>query len=230
MERMIDDLRSLESIRKAMLEHDRIFRQQVEELHRVYGVQKMLMNEVKHKLRFSAQSRGHGPPPKVASGCSFSAPVLKSYPCFKETSGSCSGENQIKPGCSDLERPAYKVDTAALKNGQRRHKETESSHNRSRHDDDEEEGADVELTLSIGVAKNCSQRMKKTQQPHCSNTDLLYSKSNSDHYEVKVKNGSSSAVEEPEPGSGVERSDTVTSDQDRKRPRWLFRSLSLHET
>lgn len=48
MDRVLEQC-SIESIRKTMLMHENIFKQQVRELHRLYRVQKMLMNELKNE-------------------------------------------------------------------------------------------------------------------------------------------------------------------------------------
>lgn len=47
----IMDRNNIESIKKTMQMHEDIFKHQVKELHRVYSVQKMLMNELKNKIR-----------------------------------------------------------------------------------------------------------------------------------------------------------------------------------
>uniref|UniRef100_A0A7N0ZU77 Uncharacterized protein n=1 Tax=Kalanchoe fedtschenkoi TaxID=63787 RepID=A0A7N0ZU77_KALFE len=213
MDRMIDELRSFETIKKAMLEHDRIFQHQVKELHRVYGVQRTLMSELKYKARIRAGRRAesanlatrHHPEAAIASGYSLNAPVLKPYPSFNETTGSASGDNLAKPGCFDLEMPARGASTAEGKNSPTAHSEEE---------------ADVELTLSIGNAKNGNKRMKKIHHHH----------HRQPHFEQE-RNGSAAAAAAEDPGRGEECSRTATSDQDRKRPHWLFQSLSsLHQT
>ncbi|KAL5065956.1 hypothetical protein RYX36_027693 [Vicia faba] len=45
------DRNHIESIKKTMKLHEDIFKHQVRELHRIYNVQKMLMNELKNKIR-----------------------------------------------------------------------------------------------------------------------------------------------------------------------------------
>ncbi|KAL9685606.1 hypothetical protein QQ045_023057 [Rhodiola kirilowii] len=57
MDRIANELYTFESIRNALLEHDHLFKQQVKELHRLYGVQKMLMNELKFKENLTKQPR-----------------------------------------------------------------------------------------------------------------------------------------------------------------------------
>ncbi|RDY01014.1 hypothetical protein CR513_15713, partial [Mucuna pruriens] len=50
MDRMLDR-NNIESIKKTMQRHEDIFKHQVRELHRVYTVQKMLMDELKNEIR-----------------------------------------------------------------------------------------------------------------------------------------------------------------------------------
>ncbi|CAL5199308.1 unnamed protein product [Lathyrus oleraceus] len=45
------DRNNIESIKKTMQMHEDIFKHQVRELHRIYDVQKMLMNELRNKIR-----------------------------------------------------------------------------------------------------------------------------------------------------------------------------------
>ncbi|WJX96604.1 hypothetical protein P8452_77784 [Trifolium repens] len=50
MDKMLDK-NNIESIKKTMQMHEDIFKHQVRELHRIYSVQKMLMNELRNKNR-----------------------------------------------------------------------------------------------------------------------------------------------------------------------------------
>lgn len=72
---------SKESIRRTIMEHDEVFRQQVHELHRLYSVQKSLMAQlggVKHSFQFRTEENQE----MVQS----QRPNLKNSPCTSEAS------------------------------------------------------------------------------------------------------------------------------------------------
>ncbi|EPS73001.1 hypothetical protein M569_01762 [Genlisea aurea] len=133
----------MESVKKMMLIHEQVFKEQVHELHRLYGLQKVLMQKQRmESLRFISPWQNAAAPPEMGGYklCSFMP--------------SCSGD--------DDSRMRIVLDLESLQDP-----------NKSRNDDEEEEESDdveVELTLSIGQCtrkqRNGKNRIIRDYQPN----------------------------------------------------------------
>ncbi|CAI8589948.1 unnamed protein product [Vicia faba] len=134
---------NIESIKKTMQMHEDIFKNQVKELHRVYNVQKMLMDEHKNQTNQNKfwSPIGINQPYFVQqpTQISFShVQILKEDLMIKERSGSNSGDIIIKKRETDfdLEKPAAS--------------------------DCDEEDMEVDLTLCIGGSNQTKNKKKKS--------------------------------------------------------------------
>ncbi|KAL0404620.1 UNVERIFIED_CONTAM: hypothetical protein Sradi_2102800 [Sesamum radiatum] len=145
MDRM-QEFQNIEAVRKTILMQEEVFKQQVQELHRIYNLQKKLMQELENRLKITAQTD------KTDSGIAawnqteretgrrFQAFAARDDP--KELSASCSGETPRMPIKFNLEVPA---ETTVPSNVQTF---------------DEESDVEVELTLSIGHVRGSRDRKK----------------------------------------------------------------------
>lgn len=141
----IMDRNNIESIKKTMQMHEDIFKHQVRELHRVYSVQKMLMNELKNKIR---QQNFWNPMNDIEK--QFSRGFDLEKPAVENTFiGSSLGIDEGEVGTSS--------NTAAFQ-----------SCKLSTFDDFNEE-LEVDLTLSIGGSQLKNSNMK-LQLGECSDT------------------------------------------------------------
>ncbi|KAK9275347.1 hypothetical protein L1049_022611 [Liquidambar formosana] len=245
MDRMLEQ-HNIESIKKTMLMHEDIFKHQVRELHRLYSLQKMLMDELKKETE---QTRLRNPVSDIeinhsnfanrhhqtTQTCGFNLHVqnLRDDPCSREQSGSCSGDNLRMPRCFDLERPADEDMWTRVSPGgedQAGPSTRRPPANIRTVNDGSDEETEVELTLSIGGSS--SRGRLKNQQPHRS-LELGCSES-STHNEIKQMDSSSSIKsdrgEECSEPTNTLSSSSATFDQDKKRPHWLFQGLSLNRT
>ncbi|XP_028773659.1 uncharacterized protein LOC114730718 isoform X2 [Neltuma alba] len=180
MDRILDR-NSMESIKKTMQMQEDIFKHQVRELHRVYSVQKMLMEELKKESRqkniWTAMSgleislpsnrlsdqQQHQRRTQNSYGPDFQVQSLREDYYSRERSGSCSGGDKMPQRGFDLARPAEENEGEA---GPSSYTAFQSCKIRNDGDDDDME---VDLTLSIG-GSGCSQGKKKKEKNH-----LLYS-------------------------------------------------------
>ncbi|XP_019239351.1 PREDICTED: uncharacterized protein LOC109219363 isoform X2 [Nicotiana attenuata] len=224
MER-IAELKSIESIKRTMLMHENIFKQQVKELHRLYNLQRKLMLELKNEM-----SKIEDPrlllDKSMINTTSQNLSTWQQQPTREigfnsvhlygltddqqgERSGSCSGENSriLMPVRGfNLELPSD-------------HQEGTSTsticasydHAKMRNIDEE---ADVELTLSIGPSNN-----KKRLKSHT-------------HKEKKIKFSTSAKLERGEEcadGSPARSSSSATFKQESaSQAYWFFQDLSLN--
>ena len=177
---------------------------QVQELHRLYSVQKMLMNELKGEIK---QTRLWSPRADVIrhTGCgdNFWAQEDQSS---REMSSSFSGDKQ---------RITRGVD---LKGGDQEDNKISVV-----------EESEVELTLSIGTPTSS----KRKQDNHLPNRSLELACSELTSGEVPDLGLRSSASFRGDECSDVPAAATETEDyrkQQQQQPHWLFQGLSLNRT
>ncbi|XP_002532804.2 uncharacterized protein LOC8278027 [Ricinus communis] len=233
-------------IRKTMQIHEDIFKHQVRELHRLYSVQKMLMEElkkeIKQKKRYWSPMTGsdivssdqliinqqhNSTAQQTSHEYDFKIQSLRDDPSPRErSSSSCSGETmRIMARGFDLERPAEEdmsLSTAvsAIHQDLARAR-TSSSYipftgNRVSNHVCSDEESEVELTLSIGG----SSKSKKATDHH---QELLDSPAPS----FKSERGEECSRSAP---TTPMSSYSATFDQERKHPHWLFQSLSINRS
>ncbi|XP_058756608.1 uncharacterized protein LOC131629825 [Vicia villosa] len=190
---------NIESIKKTMQMHEDIFKNQVKELHRVYNVQKMLMDEHKNQTKqnkfwtpMNGTTIGINQPYFVQqpTQISFShVQILKEDLMIKERSGSNSGDIIIKKReiDFDLEKPARS--------------------------DCDEEDMEVDLTLCIGGSNQTKNKKKKSYN--------LLPLPNSYVSFQSDRIGDCSDPTTPMSSS------SVTFDQDKKVPHWFSQGLKL---
>lgn len=231
MDRM-PDIHSPDFIKKTMQMHEDVFKQQVRELHRLYSVQKMLMNELKKEIKDTRQywnprTNSDSNCAKVinlpdsttqtASGFSLNFQSLRDYPSPKERSGSCSGETARVTRGFDLEIPAEEDrltrvstmdDNQAGSSSLIPHKSNKLSMEES------DEDSQVELTLSIGGSNSNKKKSRNCQSLELDSPASFKSERAEDCSTPTTPMSSSSA----------------TFDQERKRPHWLFQGLSINRT
>ncbi|KAK6235869.1 hypothetical protein QQP08_026469 [Theobroma cacao] len=245
MDRMLER-HNMESIRKTMEMHEDTFKHQVRELHRLYSVQKMLMDEVKKEIK---QNRFWTTPMTsfdvnqshfinqqqltAQTTCGYNFHV-QGDPSSRERSGSCSGDTMKVARGFDLERPAEEDISAEVSAVDHEDQVGRSSLMHSRINQMRIEGSDedseVELTLSIGGSS--SKKTPTNSKPH--SQELGCNNSQSIHKETRELHSSASfKSERREDCSGPNTpmsSSSATFDQDRKRPHWLFQGLSINRT
>ncbi|XVF47669.1 hypothetical protein PTKIN_Ptkin03bG0128700 [Pterospermum kingtungense] len=215
----MDRVLEMESIRKTMQMHEDIFRHQVRELHRLYSVQKMLMDELKKEIK---QKRFR---PKPMTSYNINPSQFNNQhqfhvqgdPSSREKSGSCSNV-RIASGF-DLERPAGEDISA---------EEDEAGHSSLMHSrinqmsiQGSDDNTEVELTLSIGGSS--SKKMPNNSKPH--NQELGCTK--------ELDSSTSFTLDRGEDCSGPNTpmsSSSTTFDQEKKRSHWLFQGLSINRT
>ncbi|XP_061353064.1 uncharacterized protein LOC133297858 [Gastrolobium bilobum] len=231
MDRM-HDRNNLESIKKTMQMHEDIFKNQVRELHRVYSVQKMLMDELKKETKQKKfwtpmNSLGISHPhfipqqqqtPQIPYGPDFHVQSLKEdILCSKERSGSCSGETIKKQRGFDLE-------THGCDEGEAGPSSYTAFQSCKINSDGFDEDMEVDLTLSIGGIHVNSNKKKKcyllqsgcSESPNDKTRDLNSS----------VSFQSDRVGDCSDPNTPISSS-SVTFDQERKGPHWLSQGLKL---
>ncbi|XP_022755449.1 uncharacterized protein LOC111303447 [Durio zibethinus] len=238
---------NMESIRKTMQMHEDIFKHQVRELHRLYSVQKMLMDELKREIK---QNR-YWTDPMTSSDINHSQFINQHHlttqttcgynihvqgdPSSRERSGSCSGDTMKLARGLDLERPAgedISAEASAVEEDQAGPSSLVHSRINQMSMEGSDEDSEVELTLSIGGGSS-SMKMPKKSKPH--SQDLVDTKSQSIHKEIKELDSSASfKSEKGEDCSGPNTpmsSSIATFDRERKRPHphWLFQGLSIKQ-
>ncbi|MED6127575.1 hypothetical protein PIB30_089332 [Stylosanthes scabra] len=227
MDNRIPDTSNIESIKNTMQMHEDIFKNQVRELHRVYSVQKMMMDELKNEIRQKKLWSNNG--------ITMNHPHLFQHN-VQERSGSCSasGETKRKQKGFDLERPLAADEGEAAAGGGVG----------TRNNDEEME---VDLTLSIGgshVNKNSSydtdnnnsnSKKNKKKKPYMAPLGFSESSRNNNYGKIKelmMMNSSVSFQSDrdcSDPTTPMSSS-SVTYDQERERkgPHWLSQGLKLN--
>ncbi|KDP35388.1 hypothetical protein JCGZ_10372 [Jatropha curcas] len=186
--------------------HEDTFKHQVRELHRLYSVQKMLMEELRKEIKQTKKYWSPMATPDIIQSSyqysSINVENLRDDPSPRERSGSCSGENIIRIARGlDLERPAEEdISTAvSVVDDNIPYKDTE-----------------VELTLSIGGSTS-KKRASLNQEPGNRRMKEL------DFPAERAEDCSG-------PTTPMSSSSTATFDHERKQPHWLFQGLSINRT
>ncbi|WCJ42229.1 hypothetical protein M5689_023050 [Euphorbia peplus] len=155
------DKHNIDFIRKTMQIHEDIFKQQVRELHRVYSVQKMLMEEMKNNKKHYRNNNNN---------------VNIEYD-YRLKLDNLRQEHEISPreSCSSDIQTLMKIKTGFEFDLQKTNQDQDASISTSRiineGDNDEEEEDEIELSLSIGGAKRSSKKLKlKNEQLQESST------------------------------------------------------------
>ncbi|CAJ1975883.1 unnamed protein product [Sphenostylis stenocarpa] len=250
MDRMFDR-NNIESIKKTMQMHEDIFKQQVRELHRVYSVQKMLMDDLRketkqkkfwtpmngidmshsHFLQHQQQQQ-ETTTTLISYGPDFHVQSLREELCSKERSGSCSGETMKRQRGFDLERPAERD----IFGGCDEHEAGPSSYTalercKISSNDGSDEDMEVDLTLSIGGSQvknnNNNNNNINSKKPYllplgCS--DSPYGKTRELNSSVSFQSDRVGDCSDP---TTPMSSSSVTFDQERKGPHWLSQGLKL---
>ncbi|CAD5169883.1 unnamed protein product [Musa acuminata subsp. malaccensis] len=176
MERQLDCC-DTDSLRNTMLKHEEIFKQQVHELHRVYGVQKMLMAELGEKQVslhavpseavvavadartriWSSASTSDTSHSSHVSNLHQSAPELNSeYSSLNPWSEHVTGFDLEQPAEEYTCRGATSMDEKTTKDKEKRSMKGSFSW--------PDDGSEIELTLSIGCSSSDKQKKKKKKK------------------------------------------------------------------
>ncbi|XP_022932988.1 uncharacterized protein LOC111439615 isoform X1 [Cucurbita moschata] len=221
----------VEAIKNTMQLHDNVFKNQVKELHRLYSVQKMLMEELRKETKQNTLGS-----PMASSGINHlqfnnretsttqtagEGLIFNLDPSSRERSGSCSGDNMRMSRGFDLERPAEEdmstgISTVDEDQARPSTPTIARKSNKMQCIDGCEEDSDVELTLSIGGGSLSKKRSKSF--PPITHKDREIDSSLS----FKSERG-----EECSDPTTPMSSSSATCDQETKRPHWLFQSLKL---
>lgn len=204
---------------------------QVRELHRLYSVQKMLMDEMKKEI---TQNRKYwspmtnsdincsqfinwpNTPAQTTCGFSFNVQSLRDDPSSRERSGSCSGETARLTRGFDLERPAEEdisTRVSAMDDNQAGPSYYVPQKSNKMSIDGSDEDSEVELTLSIGGST--SKKTTKNYQPLELDSPASFKSERGEDCSTPTTPMSSSSAR---------------FDQESKRPHWLFQGLSIHRT
>ncbi|XP_019431518.1 PREDICTED: uncharacterized protein LOC109338686 isoform X2 [Lupinus angustifolius] len=222
MDRRVLEKNHIESIKKTMLMHEDIFKQQVRELHRVYSMQKMLMDDHKNEIKQQKfwtpmNSIGISHPHFIQQQQQKQTTQISSYGPHlhvqslkdiysKERSGSCSGETMKMQRGFDLERPSEGHIFAGT------HGCDESEAGPSSY-----ESMEVDLTLSIGGSQ-----VQKKKRSYL----FPFGYSDSPKLNSSVTFQSDRVGDCSDPNTPMSSS-SVTFDQERKGQHWLSQGLSL---
>ncbi|KAG4946435.1 uncharacterized protein LOC114388570 [Glycine soja] len=247
MDRMLDR-NNIESIKKTMQMHEEIFKYQVRELHRVYSVQKILMDDLRKETKQKKfwtpmngidishshflQQQQQTTTTLISYGPDFHVQSLREDLCSKERSGSCSGETIKRQRGFDLERPAERD---IFGGGCDEHEAGLSSYTAlerckisSNNDDGYDEDMEVDLTLSIGGGSQVNNKKNSSsKKPYL----LPLGCSDSPNGKTRELNSSvsfqSDRVGDFSDPTTPMSSSSVTFDQERKGPHWLSQGLKL---
>ncbi|XP_029128306.1 uncharacterized protein LOC109803214 isoform X2 [Cajanus cajan] len=236
MDRMFDR-NNMESIKKTMQIHEDIFKHQVRELHRVYNVQKMLMEdlrkETKQKKFWTPMNGIHISHPHFLQQQQQQQTTLISYghvqslredQCSKERSGSCSGETMKRQRGFDLERPTERDifggcdETEAGPSSNNALQRCKISNGASNED------MEVDLTLSIGGSQVKKNNNKKPYLLPLGCSDSPNGKTRELNSSLSFQSDRVGDCSDP---TTPMSSSSVTFDQERKGPHWLSQGLKL---
>jgi len=230
---------------------------QVRELHRVYSVQKMLMDDLRketkqkkfwspmngidmshsHFLQQQQKQQQQSATALISYGADFHVQSLREELCSKERSGSCSGESMKRQrGFFDLQRPGERD----IFGGCEENEAGPSSYTALERCKISNKGCDeemeVDLTLSIGgsqVKNNNSNNNNNNNSNNNSKKPYLLPLGCSDSPNGKTRELNSSVsfqsdrVGDCSDPTTPMSSSSVTFDQERKGPHWLSQGLKL---
>ncbi|KAL9399494.1 hypothetical protein Peur_008455 [Populus x canadensis] len=225
MDRM-PEKHNIDFIKKTMQLHDDIFKQQVRELHRLYSVQKMLMdelnkNEIKQNMKYwtpmtssytNYSQFANRPKSTEQTTCGYSFLVQRPRddPSSRERSGSCSDETMRLTRGFDLERLAEHISTGVGAVDENQAGPSTCAPQKGKMSiDGSDEDSEVELTLSIGGSTTSKKISKNYQTLELDSPASFISERGEDYSTPTTPMSSSSA----------------TCGQDRKRPHWLFQKV-----
>ncbi|KAJ8750810.1 hypothetical protein K2173_015991 [Erythroxylum novogranatense] len=235
--------RNVESIKKTMQMQEDIFKHQVRELHRLYSVQRMLMDEL--KMEISNHSSKPWTPMTIASDINHSLIInphnstsqhrssvqycSRDEHNTRERRGSCSGATMKMARGFDLERPAEgNLSTGISVDDDKR--AAGSSFYIPQKPINRCEDSEVELTLSIGASSGKSPKSKDYRRLHTHREVGFIETMNMKENDSPTSIFRSERGEDCSgPTTSMSRS-SATSDQERKRPHWLFQGLSINRT
>ncbi|KAJ8543057.1 hypothetical protein K7X08_005580 [Anisodus acutangulus] len=184
MDRIVELKSSTEFIKRTVLMHEDIFKQQVKELHRLYNLQRKLMLGLKNEMSkkddtkvISHKSMINNTPQNLSTWQEPRREIgFNSINLYgltndqqRERSGSCSGENSkilIPIRGLNLEMPADQEGTST---SNYEHEKSSKMRNINRCDEE----TDVELTLSIGPS-NSKKRLKSHMHHKEKQISLLF--------------------------------------------------------
>ncbi|XP_010539419.1 PREDICTED: probable serine/threonine-protein kinase fhkE isoform X2 [Tarenaya hassleriana] len=200
---------NLNSIRNTMLAQEDIFKNQVRELHRVYGVQKVMMEELKKETKqrrqWSHDDNLTYPQQPAASHNNSSSFFLLD---FNNSSNQRRRDRSRSGSGIELESPAAEISAVDLGRPTR----TNGS--------DTMEEIELELTLSIGMSSSSDNQRETTTTNNNNSSTTSFRSDNVDNNNNKDCSGQSTPMS----------SSSTTLDQEKKRSHWLFQGLSINRT
>ncbi|KAK8695369.1 hypothetical protein V6N13_000534 [Hibiscus sabdariffa] len=208
----LDNFRHMESIRNTMLMHEDVFRHQVQELHRLYSVQKILMDELKKEVKKNRFRT-------TTSTDMNQSQFFNQHQITTQTTSGLDLHVQGDPRARgfDLERPAgEEAATVVVAEDQAG---PSSRTNQMMSTEGSDEDSEVELTLSIGIGGSGSS--KKKLKNSSTSSQSVHNK------EITREPDSSASCSGP--GTPVSSS-SATFDQEKKLPHWLFQGFSINRT
>ncbi|KAK7354714.1 hypothetical protein VNO80_20182 [Phaseolus coccineus] len=244
MDRMLDR-NNIESIKKTMQMHEDIFKQQVRELHRVYSVQKMLMDDQRKETKqkkfwtpmngidmshshFLQQQQQQTATTLISYGPDFHVQSLKEVTCSKERSGSCSGETMKRQRGFDLQRSAERDIFGRCEENEAGPSSYTALERCKISSNGSDEDMEVDLTLSIGGSQvknnNNNNSIKKPYLLPLGCSDSPNGKTRELNSSVSFQSDRVGDCSDP---TTPMSSSSVTFDQERKGPRWLSQGLKL---
>lgn len=206
-----------------MLMQEQVFKQQVEELHRLYNLQKKVMQDIENGLKLRKETAAKTDRtnseftirPQIATESKQSFQPFSARNDPKEASGSSnSAENARMPIKFDLETtPSSSIHQFEEQ------KELERT--------DEEADVEVELTLSIG---HCTRKQRSKSHLHNFNNKLELQ--NCDDHQSNEAQELGSSSNKPDKGEAYGHQSSIISSssvyQENTRPHWLLQDLSLN--
>ncbi|KAH6818599.1 hypothetical protein C2S51_002202 [Perilla frutescens var. frutescens] len=227
MDRILES-QKIESMRKMMLMQEQVFKQQVEELHRLYNHQKKVMQEIENELKLgiketaAMRERSNSEfaiRPETATEAKQSFQPFRARNDPKELrSGSNSAENERMPIKFDLETTPSSSSI---------HPFEEQNHEMKKVD--EEADVEVELTLSIG---HCAR--KQRSKSHLQNNNCSKELKDLDHQSNIEAQELGSSSNKMDKGEAYAHQTSIISSssvyQENTRPHWLLQDLSLNRT
>ncbi|KAM7260580.1 hypothetical protein ACFE04_011253 [Oxalis oulophora] len=193
---------NMESIRRTMHMHEDIFKHQVQELHRLYNVQKMLMKEIINQSQFANQRQS-----LTQTTYNFHIPKLRDD--RPATTSSYAEENSRMTRGFNLDRPVAEENKSTP---------SQSQVGPSSFMPGFDEESQVELSLSIGGCLSNKKSSNNNEELGRNDGKELDSSAS-----FKSERGSS-------PNTPMSSSASATFNQDSKQQHWLFGGLSINRT
>ncbi|GMJ07148.1 hypothetical protein like AT5G57340 [Hibiscus trionum] len=197
---------NMESIRNTMLMHEDVFKHQVRELHRLYSVQKILMDELNKEIK------------KNRFWTSTSSDMNQSQFINQHqiTAQSTSGLNLHVEG----DTTAQTIEAATVVVVAEDQAGPSCRTNQMLSIEGSDEDSEVELTLSIGIGGSSSSK-KKLKNSSTSSQSIHYK-------EITRELDSSASCSGP--GTPVSSSSATFDQENKLPPHWLFQGFSINRT